>query len=311
MSVRTYANIQTTIWDDPEFVALPGDAQGCYFMLNTQSNISACGLLELTLRRWASYIAGGDPALVVARLNVLADARFVLIDKGTEELLVRTFIKWDNGYGHATRLKAILKSARAIRSPLLRDAAIDELDRLGIVHGLPRSGSPVPPDSDPSGSKARRNVPVESLSSATDVAPDSLQSATRVPVGSHSGGTEVAIESHGYGLSNVGTDPDHIPHSSIRGGVALASHPEQPPSNSTPWCDAHPGGTTDPCGPCKQHRLAYEADTALRAQAKADAVRDAAARRKNCPDCAGDIWLPDGAKCTHPNSQPRALRVVG
>jgi hypothetical protein len=50
---RTYANIDVGIWGDPEFCALTAGAQRTYFMLITQTDITACGSLALTMRRWS------------------------------------------------------------------------------------------------------------------------------------------------------------------------------------------------------------------------------------------------------------------
>jgi hypothetical protein len=47
----------------------------------------------------------------------------VLVDEDTEELLVRTFVKWDGGYKHAKRVLAVAAYTKAIRSDA-RDAAL-------------------------------------------------------------------------------------------------------------------------------------------------------------------------------------------
>lgn len=135
---RTYANIDVGIWDDPEFVALTAGAQRTYFMLITQTDITACGSLALTLRRWSKTCAEKDLEVWLAELS---DARFVLIDEDAEELLVRTFVKWDGGYKHAKRVLAVLAYARAIRSGVLREAVGIELAKLGVS-----AGNPMPPD---------------------------------------------------------------------------------------------------------------------------------------------------------------------
>lgn len=138
---RTYANVDAGIWDDAEFCALSAGAQRTYFMLITQSEISAAGTLALTLRRWARTC--GEKYLEVW-LAELSDARFVLIDEDTEELLVRTFAKWDGGYKHAKRRMAVVAYARAIRSLQLRTAAAEELAKLGVS-----TANPMPFESEP------------------------------------------------------------------------------------------------------------------------------------------------------------------
>lgn len=129
---RVYANIFCAIWDDADFCALSSDAQRTYFMLVTQPDITACGLLPLTMRRWSQTVASGDRASLPAALIELEDARFVLVDEDTEELLVRSFAKHDGGYKHAKRLLAVLAYAKSIRSARLRNAVADELRKLDV-----------------------------------------------------------------------------------------------------------------------------------------------------------------------------------
>jgi hypothetical protein len=103
-------------------------------MLITQSDITACGSLALTLRRWAVTCVD---RFLEAWLAELEDFRFVLIDEDTEELLVRTFAKWDGGYKHSKRVLAVIASARSIRSARLKAAVVDELRALGVAIDMP------------------------------------------------------------------------------------------------------------------------------------------------------------------------------
>jgi hypothetical protein len=150
---RTYATIDAGIWLDPEFCALSAGAQRTYFMLITQTDITACGSLALTLRRWSKTCAEQD---LKAWLEELAGHRFVLIDEDTEELLVRTFAKWDGGYKHAKRVLAVTATAKAILSVPLREAVAKELAMLGVSIGIP-----VPSDSDSEAIESRRSVVTE------------------------------------------------------------------------------------------------------------------------------------------------------
>lgn len=324
MGARSYATIQCSIWEDADFLALSAEAKAAYFMLVTQPNIEACGALPLTLRRWAPLVAGGDPAQLVRWLNELSAARFVVLDKDTEEILVRTFAKYDGGYLHATRVKAVVRSAEAIMSPSLRGFVAAELDRLEVRHNVKAPGrpTPLPPDSGPGGSP----VAVESLSSGTQVAPKSLSGGSPVPVETHPGASEVAPESHGSVVKkrkNNGT-----PHSTLLEGEPRAADAvpgEEPPSVT---CSNHPDGTDDPCGPCKAARLARtEWDTARAAQLKATqlekrrAARDArAAAIRDCDLCRDDGYrivpgsaIPGGV-CNHqplnPGGRARAFAEI-
>lgn len=145
---RVYANITTAIWTARDFCDLSSGAQLMYLMLVTQPDITACGTLPLTLRRWSLNLPTSERVTIAGRLAELVAARFVLVDEDTEELLVRKFIKWDGGYKHAKRVIAVLSTAQAIRSRTLLAATVAELDALGVEHGIT-----VPTDSESIGNR--------------------------------------------------------------------------------------------------------------------------------------------------------------
>src|SRR5690242_12831726 len=98
----------------------------------SQPDISAAGVLPLTVGRWATKAQDTTPASIRADIKVLAVARFVYCDEDTEELLVRTFVRWDNGYGNPKRRPVILEAARVVESAELRRALAAEFGRLGL-----------------------------------------------------------------------------------------------------------------------------------------------------------------------------------
>jgi len=131
---RLFGQVSCSIWDDADFCALSAGAQRTYLFLFTQREITACGSLPLTLRRWSKKAREDDLDIWLAELT---DANFVLLDEDTEELLVRTFAKHDEGYKHAVRRKAVISTAKAIRSSTLLTVLVDELARLGVSLATP------------------------------------------------------------------------------------------------------------------------------------------------------------------------------
>lgn len=129
---RSYARITTSIWRDDDFLALSPSQQALYFMLVTQPDITAAGTLALTTRRWAKGSIGWSARLVEQELAALADRGHVVVDEDTEELLVRTFIKWDGGWNNTKRIPVIRDAALAIASPILRAQVAVEIGRLGL-----------------------------------------------------------------------------------------------------------------------------------------------------------------------------------
>jgi hypothetical protein len=311
---RTYGTIQCAIWDDEDFLALSAQAQGTYLMLTTQRDIEACGLLALTLRRWARMVAQGDPAQLVGWLNELSAARFIVIDKETEELLVRTFAKWDGGYRHAVRCKAVVAAAEAIRSPTLRAVMAAELDRLGVAHAIE-----VPVDTDPTDPPE----PPDRHSDASSQLVECHSSATPVPVESLSSGTRVAVESQRSGLSNAVGTALRIPHSETgRESLSIATRLPDP------TCSRHPQGTDAPCARCARARATFEEAKAAADRAKkADQVAARRAERERraeavarCQLCNDDGYRltnqPDvtGGVCNHqplnPGGRDRAFAHI-
>ncbi|OCB09255.1 hypothetical protein A5717_26125 [Mycolicibacterium porcinum] len=111
--------------------------------------------------------------------------------------------------------------------------------------------------------------------------------------------------------------PDPDPTLSSNSGVCspVGSTPAPTHTNRPPeWCPNHPGGTTQRCGDCANHRRLAEAWDADKSQAVyRQAVDDLAARRAqrtaidNCPHCDPGGWLlgPDrepiepAVRCNH------------
>ncbi len=129
---RKYANVLTAIWRDADFRALPGSAQRTYMMLFSQPDITAVGLLPMTVGRWANYAIDTKPDDLRDDFEVLEHARFIVVDTDTEELLVRTFVVWDGGANNPKRQPVIQAAAEMIASTRIREALGGVLDRLDL-----------------------------------------------------------------------------------------------------------------------------------------------------------------------------------
>ena len=55
---RSEARIFTSIWKDPDFLALSPSAQRLYMFLLSQDDLTYSGVMPLRERRWASKAAG-------------------------------------------------------------------------------------------------------------------------------------------------------------------------------------------------------------------------------------------------------------
>lgn len=147
---RSYARIMTAIWRDKDFRALASGPQRIYLLLVTQPDISAAGVLALRPRRWADMAYDTAIGDVRSCLRALESARFVVVDWETEEVLIRSFVRWDGGYNNEKRQKMIDRAADEVSSGDLREVLAEEFDRLGLPSNRLRDGGNPPPD-DPSG----------------------------------------------------------------------------------------------------------------------------------------------------------------
>jgi hypothetical protein len=145
---RTYANISTAIWRRDEFRALDPNAQWMYLLLTSQPEISAAGVLPLSITRWSTRAKGVTPEMVVGALQRLQAHRYVVLDFETEEVLVRSFVRWDGGYTNPKRRPVIQRAAEDVESKAIRRSLAAEFRRLGLPEWLSDSHSDGPPPGD-------------------------------------------------------------------------------------------------------------------------------------------------------------------
>lgn len=143
---RSYAKIATSIWRDDDFRVLSAAEQHAYLLLITQPDISAAGVLTMALARWASRAKDCTRASFREALDGLQDHRFVVIDDETDELLVRSFVRWDGGSTNSKRRHAIRDAAEQIESNAIRRVLAAEFERLDLpaewVPAFPQVDSP-------------------------------------------------------------------------------------------------------------------------------------------------------------------------
>ncbi|OPC84156.1 hypothetical protein B4N89_27405 [Embleya scabrispora] len=129
---RTHARFYTTIWRDADFRRLPGSAQRMYFFLASQPNLTHAGVLPLTLARWAACSVDGSEQELLADLELLHERRFVVLDRATEEVMIRTFVVGDKVYKMPRVMGSMVASAQQIESPVLRRTLLDEVARIPL-----------------------------------------------------------------------------------------------------------------------------------------------------------------------------------
>ena len=137
-----YVRVMRSIWTDPDWLALSSRSKMIYLQLISQANISKAGVLPTVPRRWASMYPDLDVDDILASIDDLSTAGFVLVDEDTEELLVRTYMRYDEMYAQPNGRKAILAATDEIVSGTLRATVEEELEDLTGEGSDNPSGNP-------------------------------------------------------------------------------------------------------------------------------------------------------------------------
>ena len=121
-----YVRVMRSIWTDPDWLTLSSQSKMIYLQLISQPNISKAGVLPTVPRRWASMYPDLDVDDILTAIGALADAGFVVVDDDTEELLVRTYMRYDEMYQQPNGRKAIANAFDEIVSEHLRQVVQQE-----------------------------------------------------------------------------------------------------------------------------------------------------------------------------------------
>lgn len=125
--MATFGRVFSSIWTDPEFTALTTACQHLYVLMVSSASRNHAGVLPMTLRRWSKCSADATTESVRAALEALAEARFVVIDWDTEEVLVRTYIRNDGVWKQPKVMVSALRSALTVGSDAIKKALAEEI----------------------------------------------------------------------------------------------------------------------------------------------------------------------------------------
>lgn len=127
---RSEARIYVDIWDDDDFIKLSSGAQRAYFFIISQSDLAQDGVIALRVRRWARKCAGIEPDELERHLRELDDARFLVIDWDTEEVLVRSHVRRDRVYTQPNIMRAAAVHIAVIESKAILRTLAAEVERI-------------------------------------------------------------------------------------------------------------------------------------------------------------------------------------
>lgn len=127
---RDHARMQTGLWDGEDWRALTLEGQWAYEMLCQQQALSYAGVIDFRPTRWAVLSTSATPKRVNLAIRELEKTKFVVVDRATEELLVRSYVRHDGVMERANMGKAVARAYFKIVSLTLRKVVIEELSRL-------------------------------------------------------------------------------------------------------------------------------------------------------------------------------------
>lgn len=125
-----YTRVLTSIWSDNEFTALSADAQWLYLAILTAPDRSLCGVADWRVNRLKKRAVGRTAEALEIIAEELEAAYFLVIDRDTEEALVRSFVRKDTVMKMPNMATAMVKAFQQVVSPRLRAVIVHELRRL-------------------------------------------------------------------------------------------------------------------------------------------------------------------------------------
>lgn len=127
---RAYARLLTSIWGDEDWKILASSDQRAYLLALSQAHLSLVGAVAYQPRRWGSFAADTNEIMVRRAVARLEAAEFVAVDHDTEELLIRSFVRYDSSLRYPNTSKGVASAYHRVASDQLRKLIQAELMRL-------------------------------------------------------------------------------------------------------------------------------------------------------------------------------------
>lgn len=127
---RDRANINTGIWTDDDFIDLPNGQQWLYFLLMTDPELSYSGVADWRPERIAQRSSTTTKEDIEKLGAELQNGRYIFIDKETEEVLVRSFLRHDGLLKQPRLGVSVFNAYGSIASKDIRKVVIHELKKL-------------------------------------------------------------------------------------------------------------------------------------------------------------------------------------
>ena len=127
---RKYAALRLDMLADVKFRALTGGAQRLYMTLLAHNTLTYCGVADWRPKRLAHYTSDSTVESIEAEGAELAAGLFIVIDEDTDEVLIRSYIKYDEVMRQWRLAASLAASFGSIVSDTIRAVVVDELEEL-------------------------------------------------------------------------------------------------------------------------------------------------------------------------------------
>lgn len=127
---RDHARVNLTIWNDPDFRALPPAPQHLYLTLWTAPELTYCGVHDWRPGRLTG-LSDGFTAEHIETVAACLEARyFFVIDRETEECLIRSWARFDGLMKQPKMAVSFAYAYTATASPTIRMVLAHELEKI-------------------------------------------------------------------------------------------------------------------------------------------------------------------------------------
>lgn len=123
---RDHARILLSIWDDSDFVSLSSVQQRTYLALISSRDLSYCGVHPLIPVRLCSASDMAERK-VSAAIDALEAKKFLIVDRDTAEVCIRTYVRHDGILKMPNVVRAMNKAWSKVHSATIRKAIRREL----------------------------------------------------------------------------------------------------------------------------------------------------------------------------------------
>lgn len=126
---RNHAQVLTSIWSDQDWCEVPALSQRVYLLILSQARLSLVGTVDFVPTRWARRAPDTTVDDIEQAVADLERRRYVVVDRSTDELLVRTFVVHDLRPSRlsAPTIKGLWAAWEGVDSARLRQVVVQSI----------------------------------------------------------------------------------------------------------------------------------------------------------------------------------------